>query len=919
MFKKTLISIAVASSLGLTGCFDSANTGANANPDYNITDTTIDQTLVRPIFDPILTSPTFDIPANFDLVLLLGAGQSTNYDFTGFTSGTDPASNAVKDLEGFSTSSPINIRFNGSVDPDTVILGQTVHLIPINMNPVSDSTPDIELTSNPSYIDTADPFDLAKLAEQNVRAEVVSLDGGTDNVIRITPLEPLADQTKYLVLVTDGVTGTDGRPTAQSTPYTQIVGDGPLGNDAFAAIRDVLNAAVGLSEGFLAANSIDSDVTLAYTITTANTKTVFNAITSPGTYLGTLGQQVVLYSALEVVRNSLAADATASTVFAALADALSDDPENTELAQAVGAAVEPYITDPTLGQQVVGSIVPDLPFPQPRTTAFYSSTTKSADTLPAIAASGNAPLIAAAGLVNVTEGAIELPYYLELPGEGGAGLVQGLWRGSESLEAGLNETIDALKGSNPTLSNFSFPRDNDGTLNLTQYMPFPEENAKVVAPVTVFYPNATSGCTTITDVVIFQHGITVDRSVATIPAINIAAQTLGAGACIATVAIDQPLHGLGGDTVGTIPGLTPASMYVDEADFPNADFVGERHFSYSTPEGAFAPQQEADITDVRSGSLFINLGSLQTNRDNLRQGAVDLLNLAATIKTGDFDIDGDAATFDVDSLQAANFHFVGHSLGGITGTAFSSLVSDQTLRGAYGAIGSAASYPELSSVSLMNTGGQLTKLVENSPAFAPAILGGLAAAGAEQGTSTLEAFLYVFQSTIDGIDPVNYGKSLGSNAVAAPTVGLLISEVVGDLTVPNEANVSPRGQALSAPLAGTEPLMALIDLGAGGTNLADGTELSLISASSSMPAAAPVASFFFGQDPCTNANHGTFVVPATPADEDDAVCPNGSNTGAAFAEMIGEVIGNITAQTIPVTNAAVLGDSNTVESTLDQN
>lgn len=918
MFKKTLISLAVASSLGLTGCFDSADSGSNANPDYNITDTTIDQTLVRPIFDPILTSPTFDIPANFDLVLLLGAGQSTNYDFTGFTSGTDPASNAVKDLEGFSTSSPINIRFNGSVDPDTVILGQTVHLIPINMNPVSDSTPDIELTSNPSYIDTADPFDLAKLAEQNVRAEVVSLDGGTDNVIRITPLEPLADQTKYLVLVTDGVTGTDGRPTAQSTPYTQIVGDGPLGNDAFAAIRDVLNAAVGLSEGFLAANSIDSDVTLAYTITTANTKTVFNAITSPGTYLGTLGQQVVLYSALEVVRNSLAADATASTVFAALADALSDDPENTELAQAVGAAVGPYIADPNLGTQVVGSIVPDLPFPQPRTAAFYSSTTKSAETLPAIAASGNTALIDAAELVSVTEGAIELPYYLELPGEGGAGLVQGLWRGSESLEAGLNETIDALKGSNPTLSNFSFPRDNDGTLNLTQYMPFPEENAKVVAPVTVFYPN--TGCA-ITDVVIFQHGITVDRSVATIPAVNIAAQSLGVAACVATVAIDQPLHGLGGDTVGTIPGLTPASMYVDEADFPDADFIGERHFNYSTPAGAFAPQQEANITDVRSGSLFINLGSLQTGRDNLRQGVLDLLNLAATIKSGGFDIDGGDATYGATDLQGANFHFVGHSLGGITGTAFSSLVSDPVLRLTYdGVTGLDALYPELSSVSLMNTGGQLTKLVENSPSLAPAVLGGLAAAGAEQGTSTLESFLYVFQSAIDGVDPVNYGKALGAN-IAGASAGLLISEVVGDLTVPNEANVSPLGEALSAPLAGTEPLMALIELGAGGSNLADGADLSLVSASNPVPVGPPAlaASFFFGQDPCTNANHGTFVAPATPADEDDAVCPNGSNTGAAFAEMIGEVIGNITAQSIPVTNPAVLGDSNTLESTLDQN
>ncbi|WP_417686892.1 hypothetical protein [Pseudidiomarina gelatinasegens] len=930
MFKKTLISLAVASSLGLTGCFDSADSGGNANPDYLITDTTIDNTLVRPIFDPVLTSPTFSVPANFDLVLLLGAGQSTNYDFTGFSNGTDPGSVAVSDLEGYSTSGQIDIRFNGSVDPATVLANQTVHLVPINMKPVSASTPDIELTANPAYIDAANPFNIDKYAAQKFRTEVVSLDGGSDNVIRITPLEPLADQTKYLVLVTDGVKGTDGRPTAQSVPYSQISGDDPLGNAGFQSIRDVLNAAVNLSNGWLAANGIDAGVTLAYTMTTSNTKTVFNAVTAPGTYLGTLGQQVVLYSALQVVRDNLPATATASTVFAALADALSASPTNVELAQKVGAAVAPYIQDATLGQQVVGSIVPNLPFPMPRTTAVYDSTIKSAATLPAIAASGNTALIGAAQLVNVSEGAIELPYYQELPGTDGTPLVSGMWRGDTQLETGLNATIDAFKATYPTLSNFSFPRDNDGTFNLTQYMPFPEENAKVAVPVTIYYPNvaavsaATAGIldcssttgTGITDVVIFQHGITVDRSVATIPAINLTAQSIAQGKCIATIAIDQPLHGLGGATVGTIPGLTPADMYIDPADFPNADYVGERHFYYSTPAGAFSPQEETAITDVRSGSLFINLGSMQTTRDNLRQGVMDLLNLSATIANGALDIDGSQGDFGQAQLQNKNIHFVGHSLGGITGAAFASLLENPVLRGTNAAT-STLFYPELTSISLMNTGSQLTKLVENSPSLAPQVLGGLAAAGVAQGTSTLEAYLYVLQSTIDNVDPVNYGKNLGAFATANGT-GLLMSEVLGDLTVPNEANVAPLGAALSAPLAGTEPLMALIDLGAGGGFLADGNGTSIISASSPMPVGAPAnaASFFFGDNPCINANHGTFVAPATPATEQ---CSEGSNTSAAFAEMMGEVIGNVTQQAIPVTNAAVLGDSLTIDFALDQN
>ena len=74
MFKKTLISLAVASSVGLTGCFDSAGSGSsNANPDYKIEDTTIDRSLVRPIYDPNPLSADPQFPINSDLILLLGA------------------------------------------------------------------------------------------------------------------------------------------------------------------------------------------------------------------------------------------------------------------------------------------------------------------------------------------------------------------------------------------------------------------------------------------------------------------------------------------------------------------------------------------------------------------------------------------------------------------------------------------------------------------------------------------------------------------------------------------------------------------------------------------------------------------------------------------------------------------------------
>lgn len=63
MFKKTLISLAVASSLGLTGCFDSAGDGGNANPNYKISNPELDGK-TWPLFNPV----TGQLPLPNDLI-----------------------------------------------------------------------------------------------------------------------------------------------------------------------------------------------------------------------------------------------------------------------------------------------------------------------------------------------------------------------------------------------------------------------------------------------------------------------------------------------------------------------------------------------------------------------------------------------------------------------------------------------------------------------------------------------------------------------------------------------------------------------------------------------------------------------------------------------------------------------------------
>ncbi|MBL3825195.1 MULTISPECIES: MECDP-synthase [Marinobacter] len=950
MFKKTLISLAVASSVGLTGCFDSGETGANANPDYQIEDTTIDKSIVRPIYDPnpIASDPKF--PINADLILLLGATQSANYDFTGLSGGTSPADDAVNDLSGFSTSGAFTLKFDGSLNPVSVQAGATVFLLPVNVKDAVEGVPEALPNTNPSGIDQANPFDLASIP--NFRADVVSIDGGSDNAIRIVPLEPLAEGQKYLVVATNNIVGADGQPIERSVQDVNLA-DGVLGNPALANVKSILQASDTLANAFLA-QAIPQDTpksALAYTFTTNSDTDVLRAMMAPAAFGSALGQKVGFTAQLKAVRDNYPTlnFSQLTTKLGEIAELAADlqagdiDPSDLdaqELAAITALATVRPLTEPGDLQAAIGAEIGDtlhLPVPRP---SFFNAPEPATDlaTIQVLAADPTNAIANAAQQVQVSQGAIALPYFQSLPGETGAGIVTGSWSGSTSLEDDLNENLA------PGQTIFSFLRDIDGTLNVNGYFPFPEQNATTTVPVVVFQPVLdgsaaqpascveTNGAGKPEGVTIFQHGITVDRSVSMLPAI-----LLAQSACQTVVAIDQPLHGLAGATNGTVAGLSPLDADALTTDVeaaigllnPNdanqaaviaqlnalisADYIGERHFGY-TANASLQPV-EAPLADISSGSLFINPLNMMNSRDNLRQGVVDLLNVAASIQT--FDLNKDFAPGD---LAGVPVNFIGHSLGGISGTVFASLANDATLNatlnGTYAQAGvplSNFTFPTLNSVVLHNTSGQVTRLIENSPAFSGQVLGGLANAGVTQGTSDFESFFYVFQSISDAGDPVNFAKGLG-----ASTSNLLVTEVVGDTTVPNEANVNPLSPAFSAPLTGTEPLMALLDLGAGGTNLADGADLNLLQGEDiSGSATTPVAVFFDGSDPCSTANHGTFVAPQAPND----ACPGGfAVTSDAFTVMVTQTAQALSGGNVPASpnNIDALGTSPTLANALDQ-
>ena len=118
-----------------------------------------------------------------------------------------------------------------------------------------------------------------------------------------------------------------------------------------------------------------------------------------------------------------------------------------------------------------------------------------------------------------------------------------------------------------------------------------------------------------------------------------------------------------------------------------------------------------------SGSHFINLTSLLTSRDNVREGAADLITFTRTLATASF---GAAGT-----VNAAAIHFLGHSLGAIMGGTFLGVMPST----------------EIGTATLANPGGGIAQLLLDSPAFAPADQRRPGSAGTHPGHHALRAVL----------------------------------------------------------------------------------------------------------------------------------------------------------------------------------
>lgn len=411
---------------------------------------------------------------------------------------------------------------------------------------------------------------------------------------------------------------------------------------------------------------------------------------------------------------------------------------NTFTTQSIGATVE-ALYDISLGneQDVIDGLVAGGMLDTSAGTATQTSA--------ATATIDAGPIPSTGGLASMYLGGLTVPYFLTA--------ASNTTSSGPSYDARPN--LEWWRARYP----YALSSGTDTDLNLSANNPLPGARSVEEIPMLVSVPVGHTFGSTL-PVVIFQHGITADRS----SLFGIADALAAAG--FAAVAIDLPLHGV---------------------DSTSALFTGyldggrrERTFGldlWNNTTGEVGP----DGTIDGSGASFVNLGLPLVSRDNIRQAVSDLFQLTAVI--GDIDINGDSTP----DLDADQIYFMGHSLGGIIGTIY--LSEAEQVRAAC----------------LGMPGGAIPKLLEGSAAFGPVVTAGLMAAGLTPGTAEWESFFTVGQALIDCGDPINYA-GLGVN----PERPTYLIEVVGsdtsfpDLVVPNSVD--------GAPLAGTDPLIAALDL-----------------------------------------------------------------------------------------------------------
>ncbi len=605
--KKVFFSILIGLSLLLSGCGDSASTSVKVEAK---------KAGAYIVFDKEHNNIPY--PNN---ILFAGSVDGTlNIPYEKDASDANVKA-ALDALDGFSTTSPITVGFNGEINATTLINGLKVYEIATDANASTGGVPIIQGITR----------------KLNYQTEYVPVISG--NKIVILPTKPLDGNQSYMVVLTTDITDNAGAPIAPDLVSELFLREKPLVDAQGNHTTLPIDLATQL-EGIRQATDAMIQYTVGYTA----------AIQQP------------------IPRENIVAVWSFKT-------------------QTIGAVAKAFVDANASANLTVASM--DI----------------------------NTSLTRGSGHADIWKGTLkDLPYYLGIPSQ-------------------TNPIA-------PLTTHFVGADGND------TFIGTPKLTAKVTIPVLMTKPNADSqavkaGATAPWPIVIFQHGITENRT----NVLAIADALADAG--YAAIAIDLPLHGI----------TDTNSLFYDAGH--------ERTFDLDLMNNDTKEVGKPDKKIDDSGTYYINLKHLLTSRDNVRQTTSDLVALKNAL----------SGLSDIDASRVA---FVGHSLGTIAPFGF-------------------LAHTNLESVTLAMPGGGIAQLLNNSVRFGPIIAAGLAKEGVMKGTSDYDAFMLAVQTVVDDGDPINYAMQIKQKIFAIEVVGDSQTGHLPDQVIPN--NVP------TAPLAGTDPLV----------------------------------------------------------------------------------------------------------------
>lgn len=657
---------------------------------------------------------------------------------------------------------------------------QAIQIVPVTSSGIQVQAPtaaEFSASVAPLYLLEL-AFDSAALRPNGVKKVltygvdfVVAASAGKLNLV---PLKPLNPSSYYMIVATDSLKDSTGSPVRAGSDYSNY-----KNNAGSNAQEQTINGLIALQEGlFKAATGIATD------------HVIFSD------WFGTQSGADVLVAVKGAAASVVLQGLDAAKVWKQ--DALG----NTSLPGTYTLAV-------TGNDDFLTQLDNEQFLPQEQKDAIAA----------AVAASPT--LTGIAGMTKVYTGTVKLPYFLSSPATAGSwdkaktqswhGAIPSLYAIANALKASDSEVIAGLVGAgvdpallaelmaDPTRQSellaeasklvgvtlTSGGKPLDAEQNIGRFNPLPALEEVQSVPMRIF---AAAPLANITDVIIYQHGVTSVKENAYALALGQIGAGITASKNVAVVVIDHPLH-------------------------------GERGFALSGSMDT--------VTTSDNPTPYLNLSYLTVARDNLKQSVADLLGLRMAVGLAN-------SQNAIGSAGNLKVHFLGHSLGAISGANLLA-VANQPIGNAQ-----ADALFKFDTGGLAMPGGGIAPLLLNSPTFGPTIKMGVLTGGSAElkaaftayapncqtavptcfvneflpslgattqaaAASTLQSYSFAAQSVLDSADPINLASGIKAD------FPLFATEIVGDGALSLSDQVIPNSIA-SAPLGGTEPLFKLLAL-----------------------------------------------------------------------------------------------------------